>query len=179
MSLKFRADRTQVNDHNQTLAYCDWIGGPTLSRVEGAILAHSDPAIKNRFQYLTRTAWVTGHPDTYFSLPAKVRAKGKAIHGYLTTTDGLWEFRPFSNDPNLSALFHSWKHYSSLDAIQDAFNAGISLWDDRGAADACKVIQSPADASWSHSLAVKVSINGVSAIHPLTAADVPFIVSHS
>ena len=34
-------------------------------------------------------------PDTYFSLPARMKANGKTVRGYLTTDDGReWCFQP-------------------------------------------------------------------------------------
>jgi hypothetical protein len=44
---------------------------------------------------LRRTAYATGYADTYFSIPAVTRYKGRRITGYLTTnSDGGAEFRP-------------------------------------------------------------------------------------
>lgn len=33
-----------------------------------------------------------GVPDTYFTVPAKARVKGKYVAGYLTNDEGLWTF---------------------------------------------------------------------------------------
>jgi hypothetical protein len=42
------------------------------------------------------TCYATGYADTYFSIPAVTRYKGKRIKGYLTTDqDGGAEFRPY------------------------------------------------------------------------------------
>jgi hypothetical protein len=44
---------------------------------------------------LRRTAYATGYADTYFSIPAVTRYKGRRITGYLSTnSDGGAEFRP-------------------------------------------------------------------------------------
>jgi hypothetical protein len=45
---------------------------------------------------LRRTAYATGYADTFFSIPAYTRVKGRYIGGYLTTDgDGGAEFRPY------------------------------------------------------------------------------------
>ena len=36
-----------------------------------------------------RTATITGHADTWFSIPAVVKANGKSVTGYLTKSDSL------------------------------------------------------------------------------------------
>ena len=43
---------------------------------------------------LRRTCYATGYADTYFSVPADTRIKGKRITGYLTMEDGGCTFRP-------------------------------------------------------------------------------------
>jgi hypothetical protein len=42
-----------------------------------------------------RTVYATNYPDTFFSIPAGCRVKGKDVRGYLTQKDGCWEFRPY------------------------------------------------------------------------------------
>jgi hypothetical protein len=42
------------------------------------------------------TCYATGYADTYFSVPACTRIKGKHIRGYFTMDDGAIEFRPMS-----------------------------------------------------------------------------------
>lgn len=47
---------------------------------------------------LRLTCYATGYADTYFSIPAVTRYKGKRIKGYLTTDqDGGAEFRPLTD----------------------------------------------------------------------------------
>jgi hypothetical protein len=43
---------------------------------------------------LRRTCYATGYADTYFSVPACTRVKGKYIAGYFTLDDGAISFRP-------------------------------------------------------------------------------------
>lgn len=35
-----------------------------------------------------------GIPDTFFSIPARLRYRGRTIAGFLTCTEGTWEFTP-------------------------------------------------------------------------------------
>ena len=47
---------------------------------------------------LRLTCYATGYADTYFSIPAVTRYKGKRVKGYLTTNrDGGAEFRPHTD----------------------------------------------------------------------------------
>lgn len=41
-----------------------------------------------------RTAWITAEPDTFFSIPARVKVKGKTVSGYVTgmVTDGQYDY---------------------------------------------------------------------------------------
>lgn len=80
--MKYRTDRYETNEHGQSIGYVDWIGGPTISRVQ-AVCPDG----------LTRWAHVTGEPLTWFSLPAYVNngAQGR-ISGWIGTDDGLWQF---------------------------------------------------------------------------------------
>ncbi len=39
-----------------------------------------------------RTAYVTGEADTFFSIPAAVRVKGKNVRGFLTRDESGWQF---------------------------------------------------------------------------------------
>ena len=48
-----------------------------------------------------RTATVTGAADTFFSVPARVSAKGKTVSGFLTRdSDGDWRFTAYSYRKN-------------------------------------------------------------------------------
>lgn len=40
------------------------------------------------------TCYATGYADTFFSVPAATRIKGKYIRGYFTVTDGAITFIP-------------------------------------------------------------------------------------
>ena len=45
---------------------------------------------------LRLTCYATDYPDTYFSVPASTRYKGKYVGGYFTVEDGNVEFRPYA-----------------------------------------------------------------------------------
>jgi len=81
-SLKFRVDAEEVNEHGQTVGHTHWMGGPTLARIIGAVCDDGK----------RRTAYVTGEPDTFFSLPARVNVGKRSISGWLGVDDGLWRF---------------------------------------------------------------------------------------
>jgi hypothetical protein len=81
-SLKFRVDTEETNEHGQTLGYTRWMGGPTLARVKGAACGDGVP----------RTAYVTGEPDTFFSIPARVNVGKRSVRGWLGCDDGRWTF---------------------------------------------------------------------------------------
>ena len=80
--MRFRCDKSEVNEHGQIVWHAQWMGGPSVSKVVGAVCADGK----------RRTATVTGHADTWFSLPAIVSVKGKTVTGFLSTDNGLWHF---------------------------------------------------------------------------------------
>ena len=72
---KYRyTDRQETTKHNQVLGYAEWMWGPSLTYVAGAICEDGTPA--NWFK--------TGEPDTWFSVPGYVHRAGKRIAGFLT-----------------------------------------------------------------------------------------------
>lgn len=50
---------------------------------------------------LRLTCYATGYADTYFSIPACTRHKGKYIKGYFSMEDGSIEFRPMDSSKHL------------------------------------------------------------------------------
>ena len=85
--MKYRVDRIETNEHGQQIGYTDWIGGPTVAKVEAGC-----PDGR------TRWAYVTGEPDTWFSLPAYVNHGRRKVRGWLGTTDGRWEFNLYEGN---------------------------------------------------------------------------------
>ncbi len=72
---KYRyTDRQETTQHNQVLGYAEWMWGPSLTYVAGAICEDGTPA--NWFK--------TGEPDTWFRVPGYVHRAGKRIAGFLT-----------------------------------------------------------------------------------------------
>jgi hypothetical protein len=81
-SLKFRVDAEEENEHGQTIGRTHWIGGPSLARVKGAVCDDGQ----------RRTAYVTGEPDTFFSIPARVNVGKRSVSGWLGCEDNLYRF---------------------------------------------------------------------------------------
>jgi hypothetical protein len=72
---KYRyTDRQETTPHGQVLGYAEWMWGPSLTYVAGAICEDGTPA--NWFK--------TREPDTWFSVPGYVHRAGKRIVGFLT-----------------------------------------------------------------------------------------------
>lgn len=89
----YRIDRYETNEHDpeQQLGFCDWIGGPTLSNVKGAIVAGSEPPVR-------RAARITGEPLHAFALPARASIGGRIVQGALSCDDGVYRFHPWPSD---------------------------------------------------------------------------------
>lgn len=60
---KYRADESTPQADGAVLWHARWIGGPTLAKVNNCRLEklHGEPR---------RTVYITGEPDTAFSIPA-------------------------------------------------------------------------------------------------------------
>lgn len=79
---KYRADVADAPDANGAIAYhTNWMGGPTLALIRNCPTPFGP-----------RTVYIRSEPDTYFSIPAACKVKGKAVRGYVTHTDGAWSF---------------------------------------------------------------------------------------
>jgi hypothetical protein len=84
---KYRADKSTAQPDGAVLWHAHWLGGPSLARVNSCRWEslHSSPRV---------TAYATGEPDSYFSIPAACHYAGRTIKGYLTTgNDGNVVFR--------------------------------------------------------------------------------------
>jgi hypothetical protein len=53
---------------------------------------------------LRLTCYATDYADTYFSVPAETRYKGKRVIGYFTLEDGAIEFRVYDTHKHLVGL---------------------------------------------------------------------------
>ena len=91
---KYRADKAGDKQKNGGIPfYTNWMGGPTLALVRDCVLENLDPALS------PRTVYVRGEPDTYFSIPAACRVKGKNITGYITCDEnGEYCFRAHTSE---------------------------------------------------------------------------------
>jgi len=84
---KYRADTSMHQRDGAIVWHAEWIGGPTLARVNNCRLENLEGDMR-------RTVHVAGEPDTYFSIPARCMIAGRSVSGYLTTDDdGLLVFR--------------------------------------------------------------------------------------
>lgn len=82
---KYRADELLESDNNGCRVWAArWMGGHTISKLEHC------PTV-----FGPRTVYVTGEADTWFSLPAACKYRGKTVRGYVTCSDGMWEFRAY------------------------------------------------------------------------------------
>lgn len=84
---KYRADQAGDKQKNGgTPFYTKWMGGPTLALIRDCKIANADIS--------PRTVYIRGEADTWFSIPAACKYKGKSIIGYVTTDDaGEYVFR--------------------------------------------------------------------------------------
>jgi hypothetical protein len=86
---KYRADRSETQSDGSVQWFAEWMGGPTLSKIENCRL-------ENLAGELRRTVYITGEADTYFSIPAVCRIQGCRVKGYVTgsdDSDGTMVFR--------------------------------------------------------------------------------------
>ena len=85
--LNFRADFSRTDEINQAILwFSNWFGGPTLAKISNCPIHGTDKRL---------TVYITGHPDTWFSVPAATRYRGKYIAGYVTYDSELGHhFRP-------------------------------------------------------------------------------------
>ena len=74
---KYRADVASPPDAwGQVEWVARWMGGPTLALVRNCVTPWG-----------RRTVYVTGEPDTWFSVPAACSYKKRRMTGYLTTKE--------------------------------------------------------------------------------------------
>ena len=84
---KYRADVAGEPSPNGAVPYyTNWVGGPSLALIRNC---------PNNAGLSPRTVYVTGEPDTFFSVPAACSYKGKRLVGFLTCEDGNWAFHAY------------------------------------------------------------------------------------
>lgn len=92
MGQKYRADFSEKQDDGAVLSFAQWVGGPTLSKINNCRIHGVDYRL---------TVYVTGEPDTYFSIPASTRKNGKHVKGYLTTDNAGYIFHSMASHKHL------------------------------------------------------------------------------
>ena len=90
--MRMRRDISEVNEASQTLYFSKWMGGPTLSAIKDCICTDGK----------RRLVEITGEPDTMFTVPARTKANGKTVGGYVTVDDGVYKF--FSSGRNRDVI---------------------------------------------------------------------------
>jgi hypothetical protein len=75
---RYRADKAETQQDGAKVWRAHWMGG--LAKIEQCRLANlaGEPR---------RSVYITGEPDTFFSIPAVTRYMGKRIKGYVTGDD--------------------------------------------------------------------------------------------
>lgn len=77
---KYRVDiEGSVQADGGQPCYTRWMGGPSLALIRKCRIQNRD--------WPARTVYIRGEADTYFTLPAACRVKGKNVTGYVTTDD--------------------------------------------------------------------------------------------
>ena len=75
--LKYRADIKRTQPDGAVQWFSDWIGGPSLAKIDNCRLA-------NLVGNMRRTVYITSEPDTWFSQPAVCKIMGCRVIGYVT-----------------------------------------------------------------------------------------------
>ena len=82
---KYRSDTSQPQDDGAILWFAEWIGGPSLAKIDNCRL--------NLAGDMRRTVYITGEPDSFFSQPAVCKIQGCRVKGYVTSDDDGLMFR--------------------------------------------------------------------------------------
>lgn len=88
---KYRADKAgEAQSTGAVPWFTHWMGGRTLALIRNC------PIDKGVLP--SRTVYVRGEPDTYFSIPAACSYRGKAVKGFLMIRDENWVFIPYTDE---------------------------------------------------------------------------------
>jgi hypothetical protein len=94
---KYRVDIEGGKQPNGgTPCYAQWMGGPTLALVRDCVIEN--------LELEPRTVYVQGEADTWFSIPAACRFRGRTITGYLTMNESEYVFRAHSGQAEAHGL---------------------------------------------------------------------------
>lgn len=78
--MRFRSDTSKRQDDGAIVWFSEWMGGPTIAKIENCQLV-------NLVGDMRRTVIITGHADTWFSIPAECSIAGCHVKGYVTSDD--------------------------------------------------------------------------------------------
>lgn len=88
--MRYRFDREgPATPNGGRPVYTDWMGGPTLAGVRNCRVDWDALS--------PRTVYTTGEPDTFFSIPARCRHRGRTVRGFLTSEAEGYVFVPHQN----------------------------------------------------------------------------------
>jgi hypothetical protein len=82
--MRYRSDISKSQPDGAILWYAQWMGGPTLSKIENCRLANLQGDMR-------RTVTITGEADTWFSIPAECSIAGCKVKGYVTSESDTGE----------------------------------------------------------------------------------------
>ena len=78
---KYRADKAGEPCANGARPwYSEWMGGQSLAKIEAC-------PIDGYPHIAPRMAYITGEADTWFSIPAAIKYKGRSVRGYIASQD--------------------------------------------------------------------------------------------
>lgn len=83
---KYRADKSEPQADGAVLWYAEWMGGPSLAKIDNCRLANLQGDMR-------RTVYITGDADSFYSIPAVCKLAGARVRGYVTARDGELVFR--------------------------------------------------------------------------------------
>ena len=89
---KYRSDYGEPHADGSTHWFANWMDGPTLARINKCRIYGSSRRL---------AVYITGEPDTFFSIPAVTRCRSKRVPGYITSDDEGLIFHPMDSHKHL------------------------------------------------------------------------------
>lgn len=84
--MKYRADKSEQQSDNAIVWRSVWMGGTQLAKIDNCRLATLCGEMRC-------TVYITGDPDTWFSVPAMCHLQGCCVRGYVTKEENNLVFR--------------------------------------------------------------------------------------
>lgn len=100
----------------QTFAEGTWLDPEEMSYPEGSLRQSRRRAKALCPDGIVRTA-VVGIPDTFFSIPARLKARGKTVAGYVSVSTASGSDVATDEDPAI-LYFHPYKYRKNGDAFE-------------------------------------------------------------